>query len=85
MKMGFTMTREELIELGKKIVEMQGTEEEIDAWCEQFGRNVPHPNGSGLLFWPENYNLHEDNIAQYDPMVEEIADKALSYQPQSGK
>lgn len=47
------MTRKELIELGNKIVNPEGTEEEIDAMYELFSENVPHPNGANLFFYPE--------------------------------
>jgi hypothetical protein len=43
------MTRDELIELGRKIVNCEGTEEEIDAMYELFSKNVPHPNGFIIL------------------------------------
>jgi Colicin immunity protein / pyocin immunity protein. len=75
------MTRDELIELGKRIVNCEGTEEEIDAMYELFSNNVPHPNGANLFFYPENYNARKDNLSQYHPTVEEIVDKALSYKP----
>lgn len=81
LKMNHAMTREELIALAKKIVAVQGTEEELDAWCEQFDENVPHPAGSSLFFWPENYNGRKDDISQYNPTVEEVVDIVLSYQP----
>lgn len=73
------MTREELIKLGKKIVSCEGTEEEISAMIDLFNKNVPHPNGAGLFFYPENYNAHKDNISNYNPSLEEVVDKALNY------
>jgi hypothetical protein len=75
------MTREELIELGKKIVNCEGTEEEIDAMYELFSKNVPHPNGANLFFYPENYNARRDDLSRYNPTIEEVVDKALSYKP----
>lgn len=75
------MTREELIELGKKIVNCEGTEEEIDAMYELFSNNVPHPNGANLFYYPENYNARKFNLADYKPTIEEVVDKALSYKP----
>jgi len=64
------MTREELIQLGNQIIE------ETD-----FDRNVPHPEGSSLFFYPENYNARTMDISSYDPTVEEVVDKCLAYQP----
>ena len=73
------MTREELVEIGRRIVECNGTEQEIDDLSELFDKNVPHPNGSNLFFYPENYNARKDNISDYNPTVEEVVDKCLSY------
>ena len=75
------MTREELIELGRKITNCEGTEKEQDEMYELFSNNVPHPNGANLFFYPENYNARKDDISEYNPTVEEIVDKALSYKP----
>ena len=75
------MTREELIELGYKIVNCEGTEEEIDMMYDLFCRNVPNPDGANLFFYPENYNARRDDLSQYNPTVEEVVDKALSYKP----
>jgi hypothetical protein len=57
----------ELIELGYKIVNSEGTEEEIDEYYELFTKNVPHPNGANLFFYPENYNAQTDDLSKYDP------------------
>lgn len=73
------MTREELIELGYKIINCEGTEEEIDMMYDLFSRNVPHPNGANLFFYPENYNAIHDDLSKYNPTVEEVVDKALSH------
>ncbi len=45
------MTREELIEIGNKIVNCEGTEEEQDQLYELFSKSVPHPNGANLFFF----------------------------------
>lgn len=76
-----SMTREELIELGKKIINCQGTESEIDEMYILFSKSVPHPDGAGLFYYPENYNANKYDISQYNPTVEEVVDKALSYKP----
>ena len=75
------MTRKELIEVGRRIVERDGTEKEIDDLSELFDKNVPHPNGSNLFFYPENYNARKDNISEYNPSIEEVVDKCLAYKP----
>lgn len=56
------MTREELIVLGYKIVNCEGSEEEIDELMELFNQNVPYPDGADLFFYPENYNARKDDI-----------------------
>ena len=77
----YFMNRDELIEIGKKIVDCEGTEAEIDEMFELFCKNVPHPSGANLFFWPENYNEQKDDISKYNPTVEEVVDKCLSYRP----
>lgn len=64
------LTRDELIELVNKIMEVKGTEEEIDEWLSMVKRNVPHPNVSDLIFWDER-----------ELTSIEIVDEALSYKP----
>lgn len=75
------MTREELIALGKKIVNCEGTEKEIDDMIELFDQNVPHPSGANLFFWPEKYNARKDDISNHNPTVEEVVDICLTYKP----
>lgn len=75
------LNKKELIELGKKIINCEGTENEIDEMMDIFNKNVPHPNGAGLFFYPENYNARRDDLSKYNPTVEEVVDIALSYKP----
>jgi hypothetical protein len=69
------LSREELVELVRKIRNVEGNEEEIVAWVNLFENNVPHPEASGLIFWSSKYGLSSN------PSPEEIVDKALSYKP----
>jgi hypothetical protein len=62
------MTREDLIELVKKIATSQGTEDELDNMIELLKTNVPDPRVSNYIFYDE-----------LSP--EQIVDKALSYKP----
>ena len=64
------LTREELINLVNRIVECEGSEEEIDEMIEVGKRNVPHPEISDLIYW---------NDEELTP--EQIVDKALEYKP----
>ena len=66
-------SKEELIELVRKIMECEGTEEEIDNWLSEVKGNVNHPAVSDLIFYPEN-----DDVTP-----EEIVEEALSYKPLS--
>jgi hypothetical protein len=75
------MTRDELIHLGRRIINCEGTESEIDKMIELFDRNVPHPNGANLFYYPENYNARKFDVSTYNPTVEEVVDKCLSYKP----
>ncbi len=85
MDMGFNlniyMTRNELIELGNKIINWNGSEEQILDLIDLFNKNVPHPNGANLFSYPENYNARRDDIKDYKPTVEEVVDKCLNYKP----
>lgn len=73
------MNREQLMELGNKIISFEGSERELDEMYELFNRNVPRPNGANLFFYPENYNASRDDISQYNPTVEDVVDKCMSY------
>jgi hypothetical protein len=75
------MTRDELIELGYKIKNFKGTEEEHYEILKLFSDNVPHPNGAKLFYYPENFNARKHDLSKYNPTVEEVVDKALSYKP----
>jgi len=73
------MTREELIEIGKRILNAEGTESELDKLNEVFNQNVPYPDGVNLFYYPENYNARKDNLNHYNPTVESVVDKCLNY------
>ena len=75
------MTRNELIALGKKIVNCIGTEEEIDKMIQLFDKSVPHPSGSTLFYYPEKFNARRDDRSKYNPTVKEIVDLCLAYKP----
>ncbi|MBS4839915.1 MULTISPECIES: bacteriocin immunity protein [Clostridium] len=64
------LTREELINLVNKIIECEGSEEEIDEMIEVVKRNVPYPDISDLIYWSEE-----------ELTPEQIIDKALNYKP----
>ncbi|GAA3642652.1 colicin immunity protein [Flavivirga jejuensis] len=73
------MTREELIYIGKRIIKAEGTEKELKDLYELFNKNVPYPDGANLFYYPENYNARKDDLNNYNPKIESIVDKCLSY------
>lgn len=64
------LTKEELVQLVRKIANCEGTEEEIEEWMDILEENVPHPEISDLIFYPDE-----------EMTPEEIVEKALSYKP----
>ena len=62
------LSRNELIELGERVLAHDGTEQEVDEWLDIIQSNVPHPEVGNLMF-------------QSELSVEEIIDLALAYQP----
>ncbi|MDY7080598.1 MAG: bacteriocin immunity protein [Chloroflexota bacterium] len=69
------LTRGELVKLVEKILNVEGNEEEVTTWVNRFEQNVPHPEASGLIFWPNMYGLGDD------PSAGKIVDEALNYKP----
>ena len=59
-----------LINLVNKIVECEGSEEEIDEMIDMVKKNVPYPDISDLIYWNEE-----------ELTPEQIVDKALEYKP----
>ena len=64
------MTREELVELVRRVMEVEGTEAEMDECIESISRAVPHPGWTDLIY----YNGR-------DLSPEEVVDEALAYKP----
>lgn len=73
------MTREELIQLGTKILDANTPDVERDECMHLFNQQVSHPSGSNLFFYPENYEARKGDLSEYNPTVEEVVDKCLSY------
>jgi hypothetical protein len=66
------LTREELNELVRKILNCEGTEQELDEMVLVLRKNSPDPNILNLMYYPKN------NISL---SPEEIVDAALAYKP----
>ncbi|MFP3387637.1 bacteriocin immunity protein [Brevibacillus sp. SIMBA_040] len=64
------LSKEDLIELVGKIMNVEGSEEEFDRMIEILKQSVPHPEVSDLIFWNEN-----------DLTPEQVVEQALSYKP----
>lgn len=63
-------TRNELVELVREIMKCEGSEDELDAWLDEFQASVPHPSVTDLIY-------HHDR----ELSAEEVVDLALSYRP----
>jgi hypothetical protein len=64
------LNRTQLIELVNRIINVEGTEEEIDDMLTLLEENVLDPEVSKLIYWNDE-----------ELTAEEIVDKALSYKP----
>ena len=74
------MTREQLIEVGYRIINFEVKDEgEYENLQDLFDSNVPHPLGSSLFFYPETYDANKFDISTYSPKVEDVVDLVLSY------
>lgn len=65
-----TLNKEELIKIVDKIMNVEGSEEELDNLIDVLEKNVPHPNVSDLIFW------NEEELS-----AAEIVEEALKYKP----
>lgn len=72
-----------MVELIRRIMRADGTEEEIDEMVALFDANVPHPHGANLAFYPEDYDHKQDweTMAEYNPSPEDVVEMALNYKP----
>ena len=64
------MTREELVELVRKVIEADGAEEEINGYIDSISRAVPHPTWTDLIYY-----------ANRELSPEEVVDEAMAYKP----
>jgi hypothetical protein len=68
--MGNQISKEELVEIVRKIMDAVGSEEEIDSMIQLLEQSVPHPQVSDLIFW---------NDEELSP--EQVVESALNYSP----
>ncbi|MBA2937108.1 bacteriocin immunity protein [Paenibacillus sp. CGMCC 1.16610] len=64
------LNKEELIELVRKIMNVEGSEEVIDNMIKLLKSNVPYPEVSDLIYWNEN-----------ELTAEQVVEQALNYKP----
>ncbi|MDX2678470.1 bacteriocin immunity protein [Streptomyces sp. NY05-11A] len=69
------MNRQELIELVRRLMSAEGTEEENDRLVEILERSVPHPRVLDLIYHPQSEGLQDGVTA------EQVVDAALAYKP----
>lgn len=69
------LSRDELIELVKRIQRVEGTEAEHHALVRLFEQSVPRPGASDLIFWPER--RADGSFSEMS--AAEIVDTALAY------
>lgn len=72
------VTREELVEVTRRIADGQGKEHQVNFWLDLLQANVPDPAVSDLIFWPNRYFEVEDAP---DLTPDQIVDIALGYKP----
>jgi hypothetical protein len=66
------LSREEMIELVRRISEADGSEAEIDEMIEVFEANCKHSAGTDLIFWPHGFPHDPEKP---EPTIEEIVAK----------
>lgn len=69
------LTREQLIELVRKIMAVEESEDDEAEMVEALMGNVPHPRVLNLIFNPELEGLEDE------PTAEQVVDIALAYKP----
>ena len=66
------VTRDELVEMTRRVMECRGEEHEIHFWLKMLELNLPDPRVSDLIFWPGEYFGDGDNSRELTP--EEVVD-----------
>ena len=64
------LNKDELINLVQRIINVEGTEKELDQMMDELEKNVPHPEVSDLIYWSKK-----------ELKAEEIVEIALAYKP----
>jgi hypothetical protein len=64
------LTKQELVALVRRLMQAEGTEDELDEIERQVRSSVPHPAVSDLIYYPK-----------VKMTAEEIVEAAMNYQP----
>jgi hypothetical protein len=68
------VSKSELVELARRVMQAEGSEHAIDFWLSMLEINIPNSRISALIFWPGEYFGHEDYPQELSPeQVIEIA------------
>ncbi|WP_454867063.1 hypothetical protein [Pseudomonas lini] len=68
------VTKRELIELARRVMEGDGADHAIEFWLSMLEINIPNDRISDLIFWPDEYFGDGDNLQELSPeQVIEIA------------
>ncbi|MFJ2288313.1 hypothetical protein ACIOUF_18455 [Pseudomonas iridis] len=68
------VTKQELVELARRVMEGDGAEHEVEFWLSMLAINIPNERISDLIFWPDEYFDEADYPQQLSPeQVIEIA------------
>ena len=71
------ITRAELVEMARRVMENEGEEHEVSFWLGMLEKNLPDPDVVNLIYWPGEYFGDGDNSREMTP--EQVIDTALSY------
>lgn len=68
------VTKQELVELARRVMEGVGADHEVDFWLSMLAINIPNERISDLIFWPDEYFNEADYPQRLSPeQVIEIA------------
>ncbi|KQQ53852.1 hypothetical protein ASF84_18790 [Pseudomonas sp. Leaf127] len=70
------VTRSELIEMARRVMDSDGPEHDIGFWLDMLAINIPDERISDLIFWPDDYFGHETDGQALTP--EQLIDVALA-------
>ncbi|WP_277760927.1 hypothetical protein [Pseudomonas sp. A34-9] len=57
------VTKQELVELARRVMEGVGADHEVEFWLSMLAINIPNERVSDLIFWPDEY-FNDVNYSQ---------------------